>query len=137
MLPLEPNGYSSCRQSARTVLFGASSRKPCRTNGAPELPILHILLGFVAPVSIRRGANLTKISCGVEQLQSQTPVCDACPLPSFSYEVRNTFGELHCYVLPVQPWKAPRFSHGGALPIVGFAVARHLQDRRGVHGEAG
>jgi hypothetical protein len=30
MLPLEPNGYSSCAEDARTVLFGNSSRRPHR-----------------------------------------------------------------------------------------------------------
>jgi hypothetical protein len=72
-------------------------------NGAPESPILHILLGFVAPVPIRRNANLTKISCGLEQIQSQTPP----PMPALKrggliIQIRNTFGELHYDVLPVQ-----------------------------------
>jgi hypothetical protein len=30
MLPQEPNGYSSCTEGGRTVLFGNSSRKPWR-----------------------------------------------------------------------------------------------------------
>jgi hypothetical protein len=46
--------------------------------GVPQLPIRHILLGLVTLVPIRKDANLTKISCAVVQLQSQTPASDAC-----------------------------------------------------------
>jgi hypothetical protein len=72
MLPLEPNGYTSCMEGARTVLFGNTPRRPrqikARAQARLELPIRHVLLGLAERSAARRDGNLTKISCAVAQL---------------------------------------------------------------------
>src|SRR4051794_20529761 len=63
MLPLEPNGHSSCSEGARTVLSGNSPRNSRRDQSVRQLRICLILLGSVDLRVGRRAGYLTKISC--------------------------------------------------------------------------
>jgi hypothetical protein len=109
MLPLEPNGYSSCAASARTVLFGNTLRKPWRIKGVRETAkttgSAPVLLGFIRLAAMEACAVLRifhvpsagqrldrKHRNGGTRMATAGLTCGGKPLPAITQSNAGWFG---------------------------------------------